>query len=102
MERIRDVNNGATLATDTPSLHKWIANYARAWRARVVGFETTKASYQIHRSVGWVPAHVVPPRRLTIEGWLDRTRSFRRSEIDGSLRTRVIPQLDAALNLDPE
>lgn len=66
-------------------------------RARVVGFETTKAPYQIHRSVGWVPAHVVPPRRLTIEGWLDRTRSFRRSEIDGSLRTRVIPQLDAAL-----
>ena len=66
-------------------------------RARVLGADTAKASYQVHREVGWVPSHVVPPPRLTIQGWLDRSRSFRRSEIDGSLRQRVIPLLDAAL-----
>ena len=66
-------------------------------RTRVVGFDSTRAAYLIRRNVGWVPAHVVPPRRLTIEGWLDRMRSYRRSKIDSSLRTQVIPQLDAAL-----
>jgi ABC-2 type transport system ATP-binding protein len=69
-------------------------------RARVLGFDTAKATYQVHREVGWVPSHVVPPPRLTIQGWLDRARSFRRSEIDGSLRQRVIPLLDAALTDD--
>ena len=69
-------------------------------RARVVGFDTVKASYHVRRAVGWVPAHVVPPPRLTIEGWLDRARSFRRSEIDSSIRQRVIPMLDVALKDD--
>lgn len=69
-------------------------------RARVLGFDTVNASYQVRREVGWVPAQVVPPPRITIEEWLDRARSFKRSDIDRTLRQRIIPLLDAALGDD--
>jgi len=71
-----------------------------AGRARVGGYDTTKGAYHVHRVVGYVPAKLVPPQGLTVNQWLDRARSFRRSEIDGSIRHRVVPALDASLDDD--
>lgn len=71
-----------------------------AGRARILGTDVTKAAYLVHREVGWVPAQVVPPPQLTVEEWLERARSFRRSDIDRTLRQRIIPLLDAALTDD--
>ncbi len=68
-----------------------------AGRARILGTDVTKAAYHVHREIGWVPAQVVPPPGITVEQWLDRSRSFRRSDIDLTLRQRIIPLLDAAL-----
>jgi len=74
--------------------------YPTSGRAKVGGYDTVKGSYHVHRVVGYVPARLVAPDGLTVNQWLDRARSFRRSEINGSIRHKVVPALDASLDDD--
>lgn len=65
-------------------------------RARVAGFDTRRASYQVRRATAWVPAQVHLPRNLSVEGFLDRSAEFRRTDPNRAVRHHVLPRLDLA------
>ncbi len=65
-------------------------------RARVAGFDTTRASYQVRRVVGWVPADLRLPGELSVSTFLRRMADFKRSGADTSQRATVLARIDVA------
>lgn len=65
-------------------------------RARVGGFDSVKAPYQVRRIVGWTPADPKLPVRLTVGEVLDRAAEYKRSDPDTSIRSHVLPLIDVA------
>lgn len=65
-------------------------------RARVAGFDTRSAAYQVRRAAAWVPSEVFMPPKMTVESFLDRQAEFRRTDPNMAARHHVLPQLDLA------
>lgn len=65
-------------------------------RARVAGFDTRRASYQVRRATAWVPAQVHLPQNLSVEKFLDRSAQFRRTDPNRAARHHILPRLDLA------
>ncbi len=65
-------------------------------RARIAGFDTRRAAYQVRRVTAWVPDTVTLPSHLTVEEYLERSAQFRRTDPNRATRHHVLPRLDIA------